>query len=146
MSEFTERSAYPTPDDFRVMRPEYADPADYSPEDAEEGTEAPDPDGLVRATIAIPPFRVTGESATKAGARRAALYEAERTYHQYHPSYRVESPFPDSFTDADGTTWERVPAGQREKLGDYTFTSADGEEDSADIAAMLVWDIRPVEG
>lgn len=145
MSEFTERSAYPTPDDFRVMRPEYADPADYSPEDAEEGTEAPDPDGLVRATIAIPPFRVTGESATKAGARRAALYEAEKTYRTYHPSYRVDSPFPEEFTDTDGTEWTRVPAAKRDKLGDYTFVTKDGEEDSSDIEAMLTWDVRPTD-
>jgi hypothetical protein len=136
MSEFTERSAYPSPDDFRVMRPEYAEPS-------EEGG---DEDELVRAAIVIAPFRVSGESRTKAGARRAALYEAEKTYHSYHPSYRVESPFPDEFTDTDGTVWKRVPAGQREKLGDYTFTTADGEEDSADIESMLVWDVRPVEG
>lgn len=130
MSDFNERSAYPSPDEFRVMRPEYSEPQ-------EEGD-------LVRASITIAPFRVTGESTTKAGARRAALYDAEKTYRSYHPSYRVESPFPDSFTDADGTRWQRVPAKDREKLGDYFFTTTDGEEDSADIESMLSWDVRPV--
>ena len=55
---YTERSAYPHPDDFKVMRPEYADLED----------------GEVQATIVIPPFKVVGRSAAKAGARRAALY------------------------------------------------------------------------
>lgn len=128
MSEYTERSAYPSPDDFRVMRPEY--------------TEA-DEDGYVRAILTIPPFRVTGESRTKAGARRSALYEAEKTYRSYHPSHRVESPFPDEFTDTEGTVWERVPAAKRDKIGDYTFTTSEGEEDSSDIETMLLWDVRP---
>ena len=113
------------------MRPEYAEPQ-------EEGD-------LVRASITIAPFRVTGESTTKAGARRAALYEAEKTYRSYHPSYRVESPFPDAFTDGDGTAWTRVPAKDREKLGDYFFTTTDGEEDSSDIESMLSWDVRPAD-
>ncbi len=86
---------------------------------------------------------MTGESQTKAGARRAALYEAEKTYRSYHPSYRVESPFPEEFTDADGAQWKRVPAKDRDKMGDYFFTTPDGEEDSADIETMLTWDVRP---
>ena len=130
MSDFNERSAYPSPDEFRVMRPEYS-------EVQQEGE-------LVRASITIAPFRVTGESTTKAGARRAALYDAEKTYRSYHPSYRIESPFSDSFIDADGTRWQRVPAKDREKLGDYFFTTTDGEEDSSDIESMLAWDVRPV--
>ena len=127
MSDFNERSAYPSPDEFKVMRPEYTE------------TE----DGFVRAAIVITPFRVTGESSTRPGARRAALYEAEKTYRSYHPSYRIESPFPDEFTDSDGTVWKRLPTGQRDKLGDYSFTTSDGEEDYADIEQMLSWDVRP---
>ena len=134
MSEFNERSAYPPPEDFRVMRPEYSEPEEGAADDA-----------LVRASITIAPFRVTGESRTKAGARRAALYEADQTYRSYHPSYRVESPFPEEFTDTDGTEWTRVPAAQRDKLGDYEFVTSDSEEDSADIETMLIWDVRPVE-
>ncbi len=127
----TDRSAYPHPDEFKVMRPEYLDPE-------EEGDE-------VVAVINIAPFRVSGRSVTRAGARRAALYEAAKTYRNYHPSYRVESPFPDEFYDADGTRWTRVPEHQRTKLGDYAFV-LDGEddEDYADIEQMLAWDVRPV--
>ncbi len=128
MLESTERSAYPVPGDFRVMRPEYVDLED----------------GTFQASITITPFRVTGSSITKAGARRAALYEAEKTYRSYHPSYRIQSPFPDSFVDQEGVRWTRVPPSRREELGDYTFVDADGEEDSADIEQMLTWDVRPV--
>lgn len=127
MSDFNERSAYPHPDEFKVMRPEYTELED----------------GMVEASITISPFKVTGQSVTKAGARRAALYEAQKTYRSYHPSYRVESPFPDTFTDREGQKWRRVPPHQREKLGDYLFEDADGEEDSTDIETMLVWDVRP---
>lgn len=127
MSDFTERSAYPSPEEFKVMRPEYVE------------TE----DGFVRASIVITPFRVTGESSTRPGARRAALYEAEKNYRSYHPSYRIESPFPDEFSDADGAKWKRLPTGQRDKLGDYSFTTEDGEEDYANIEQMLAWDVRP---
>jgi hypothetical protein len=128
MSDFNERSAYPSPEEFNVMRPEYLDMED----------------GYWRAQINIPPFKVSAESETKAGARRAALYEAQKEYRNYHPSYRLASPFPDEFEDASGTKWTRVPAAQRSKLGDYTFVSADGEdEDSADIEQMLTWDVRP---
>ncbi len=130
MSDFNERSAYPSPDEFKVMRPEYTE------------TE----DGFVRASITITPFRVTGESTTRPGARRAALYDAEKTYRSYHPSYRIDSPFPDEFVDTDGATWKRVPPMHRDKLGDYSFVpageSAD-DEDYADIEQMLSWDIRP---
>lgn len=100
-------------------------------------------DSFVRASIIIAPFRVTGESATRPGARRAALYEAEKTYRSYHPSYRIESPFPDEFKDKDGSQWKRVPAIHRDKMGDYSFTTEDGEEDYADIEQMLAWDVRP---
>ncbi|HLT47132.1 MAG TPA: hypothetical protein VK002_07885 [Rubricoccaceae bacterium] len=128
-----ERSAYPHPDEFKVMRPEYLDP------DPEED------DDEVIAIITIPPFRVTGRSVTRAGARRAALYEAAKTYRNYHPSYRVESPFPDEFEDAEGTRWKRVPEHLRPKLGDYTFRlEGEDEEDSTDIEQMLMWDVRPV--
>ncbi len=129
MLETTERSAYPVPEDFRVMRPEY--------EELEDGT--------FEASITIAPFRVVGVSSTKAGARRAALYEAEKTYRNYHPSYRIESPFPDAFTDQEGVRWSRVPASRRDEFGDYSFADADGEEDYADIEQMLLWDVRPVE-
>ncbi len=129
MLETTERSAYPDPGDFRVMRPEY--------EELEDGT--------FEASITITPFRVAGVSSTKAGARRAALYEAEKTYRNYHPTYRVESPFPDQFVDPEGVRWTRVPAPRRDELGDYSFVDAEGEEDYADIEQMLLWDVRPVE-
>ncbi|HIG73190.1 MAG TPA: hypothetical protein EYQ24_01015, partial [Bacteroidetes bacterium] len=78
------------------------------------------------------------------GARRAALYEAAKTYRNYHPSYRIESPFPDEFVDAEGTEWKRVPASKRGTLGDYSFLlEGEDEEDYADIEQMLAWDIRP---
>ena len=127
MLETTERSAYPVPEDFQVMRPEY--------EDLE--------DGSFQASITITPFKVVGTSATKAGARRAALYEAEKMYRSYHPSYRLKSPFPDEFTDPDGVVWKRVPLSRRDELGDYQFIDAEGEEDFADLEQMLLWDVRP---
>ncbi|MDX1419494.1 MAG: hypothetical protein R3181_05955 [Rubricoccaceae bacterium] len=128
-----ERSAYPHPDEFKVMRPEYLEP---DPED--------DEDDEVVAIITIAPFRVSGRSVTRAGARRAALYEAAQTYRNYHPSYRVESPFPDAFEDADGTRWTRVAEHLRPKLGDYAFVlDGEDEEDYADIEQMLTWDVRP---
>lgn len=127
MNDFNERSAYPHPDDFKVMRPEYADMED----------------GMVEANITITPFKVTGLSATKAGARRAAIYEAAKTYRSYHPSYRVESPYPDEFADLEGMQWKRVPQSQRDRLGDYLFRDAEGEEDYADVETMLMWDVRP---
>ncbi|MEM1093104.1 MAG: hypothetical protein AAGJ10_00755 [Bacteroidota bacterium] len=129
MATYTERSAYPHPGDFKVMRPEY--------------TEL-DEDGLYTASITIAPFKVVGKSATMAGARRAALYEADKTYRSYHPSYRVKSPFPEEFEDSEGVTWTRVPQVQRTMLGDYKFTDADGEEDYANIETMLLWGVRPV--
>ncbi|WP_457651337.1 hypothetical protein [Rhodocaloribacter sp.] len=125
--DFNERSAYPHPDDFKVMRPEYTELED----------------GFFQATITIAPFKVTGRSATKAGARRAAIYEAAKTYRSYHPSYRIESPYPDEFVDQEGMHWRRVSPSQREKLGDYVFVDAEGEEDYADIETMLMWDVRP---
>lgn len=126
---FDDRSAYPHPDEFKVMRPEYSDPED-------EGDDT-------IAILNIPPFRVVGYSASRPGARRAALYEAAKTYRSYHPSYRVESPFPDTFVDENGTTWSRVKGSQRDELGDYMFTDEEGE-DYADVEQMLQWDVRPV--
>ncbi len=125
-----ERSAYPHPDDFKVMRPEYLDPEEDSGDE-------------VRASITVAPFRVEGRSMTRAGARRAALYEAQKTYRNYHPSHRIPSPYPDAFTDLEGTEWTRVKASQRGDLGDYQFLlEGDDEEDYADIEQMLAWDIR----
>jgi hypothetical protein len=130
-----ERSAYPPPDDFKVMRPEYTD---LNPEVEDEDQKE------WQATIAIAPFRVTGRSQTKAGARRAALYEAAKNYRNYHPAYRIPSPFPDEFVDREGTRWKRVRTSQRANLGDYTFIlDGDEEEDYADIEQMLSWDVRP---
>lgn len=129
MQDSVERSAYPQPEEFKVMRPEYTELED----------------NYFRASITVAPFRVTGDSTSKAGARRAALYEAEKTYRSYHPSYRIESPFPDVFEDREGVRWSRVPQSQREELGDYKFVGEDGEEDFADIESMLMWDVRPAE-
>jgi hypothetical protein len=131
-----ERSAYPHPDDFKVMRPEYTD---LSPEVEDEDQKE------WQAAIVIAPFRVAGRSTSKAGARRAAIYEAAKTYRNYHPSYRIASPFPDEFVDREGTSWKRVKASQRGTLGDYAFTpEGEDEEDYADIEQMLSWDVRPV--
>jgi hypothetical protein len=130
-----ERSAYPPPDDFKVMRPEYTD---LNPEAEDEDQKE------WQAAIAIAPFRVTGRSRTKAGARRAALYEAAKNYRNYHPAYRIPSPFPDEFVDREGTRWKRVRTSQRANLGDYTFLlDGEDEEDYADIEQMLSWDVRP---
>lgn len=127
--DINERSAYPHPGDFKVMRPEYIEQED----------------GYFVASITITPFKVTGKSSTKAGARRSALYAAEQTYKEYHPSYRVMNPYPSEFVDQEGQTWKLLSPLQREKLGDYSFTDAEGEEDSADIDQMLMWDVRPVK-
>lgn len=130
-----EASAYPEPSDFEVMRPSYHE----------------DEDGFVKATITISPFSVEGESSTKAGARRAALYEAQKTYHSYHPEYDVESPFPEHFVDRQGTEWHRLPPFERSTYGDYKFVADYGkdgeevEEDYVDIETMLLWDVRPEE-
>ncbi|MDX1546200.1 MAG: hypothetical protein R3247_04395 [Rhodothermales bacterium] len=129
MSDYTERSAYPHPEEFEVMRPEYTELED----------------GYFQASITVSPFRVTGKSVTKPGARRAALYEAQKTYRSYHPSFRLRSPFPEAFTDQEGVQWERVPPMKRPTTGDYMFVSEEGEEDYADIEQMLMWDVRPVE-
>ena len=127
----SERSAYPHPDEFKVMRPEYTESEDESE---------------VQASITIAPFRVTGRSVSRPGARRAALYEAEKTYREYHPSYRIESPYPDEFVDHEGTKWTRVRASQRADLGDYAFLlDGEDEEDYADIEQMLAWDVRVAE-
>ena len=127
MRDYNESSAYPHVDDFKVMRPEYLELED----------------GLFQATITIAPFKVVGRSATKAGARRAAIYESAKTYRSYHPSYRIELPYPEKFEDRSGMKWERVSISQRAKLGDYRFIDDEGEEDFADIETMLIWDVRP---
>ena len=127
MPDNNERSAYPHPEDFEVMRPEYTELED----------------GFVQAAIAVAPFRVTGKSSTRPGARRAALYEAQNTYRSYHPRYRVKSPYPDLFTDRQGMLWKRIPPARRAQTGDYSFTDHTGEEDYADIRQMLLWDVRP---
>ena len=122
----TERSAYPHPDDFKVMRPEYEESED---------------DGSWTADINLAPFKVTGVSSTKAGARRAALYEACKVYRSYHPNYKIKSPYPESFKDQTGTQWEQVNPMMRRTVGDYKFEDEEGE-DYADIETMLLWDIR----
>jgi len=131
MRDFDERSAYPHPEDFEVMRPEYTEFED----------------GYFQASITVSPFRVTGKSASKPGARRAALYEAQKTYRSYHPSYRLKSPFQDDeFVDQESIRWKRIPPMKRPSAdGDYLFISEDGEEDYADIEQMLMWDVRPVK-
>ncbi len=127
MRDYSESSAYPHVDDFKVMRPEYIELED----------------GLFQATDTIAPFKVVGRSATKAGARRAAIYESAKTYRSYHPSYRINLPFPETFKDREGMRWELVSPMQRNKLGDYRFIGDGDEEDFADIETMLLWDIRP---
>ena len=122
-----ERSAYPHPDDFKVMQPEYAELED----------------GYFQATIVIAPFKVVGKSVTKAGARRVAIYEAAKTYRSYHPSYRLENPYPKAFMDQESVKWKQLTGLQREKNGDYAFYDEDGDEDYADIEQMMVWDVRP---
>ncbi len=128
MYDLNERSAYPHPDDFKVMRPEYTEVED----------------GLFEASITIAPFKVEGRSITKAGARRAALYEASKTYRSYHPNYRLDNPYPDEFEDREGMKWRRIPQAQRDQFGDYIFTDPEGEEDYVDIETMLTWDVRPL--
>ncbi len=127
MVDFDERSAYPKPLDFEVMRPEY--------EEAK--------DGSVTATITLTPFVVTGTSLTEPGARRAAIHEAHKTYKTYHPNYEIPSPFPDEFRDQEGILWKRLSPMARAMHGDYSFTDPDGEEDYANIEQMLIWDVRP---
>ncbi len=127
MADTNERSAYPLPTEFEVMRPEYTELED----------------GFVQASITVSPFRVAGKSMTRPGARRAAIHQAHHTYRSYHPSYRVESPFPDEFEDQEGMRWKRMAPLQRVSLGDYSFTDPDGEEDYATIEQMLAWDVRP---
>ncbi len=129
MPASTEHSAYPHPEEFEVMRPEY--------EELE--------DGYFQATITVSPFEVKGRSVSMPGARRAALYEGVKTYKSYHPGYRVENPYPDTFVDREGTRWERTSEMQRSQAGDYSFTDDSGEEDYADIEQMLMWDIRPAK-
>lgn len=126
---YNESSAYPHPDEFAVRRP------DYFEQD----------DGFYRAVIELSPFKVSGQSRSKPSARRAALYEAEKTYRSHHPSYKIKNPFPEEFTDREGVEWKRVPRAKRNQMGDYTFVGPDDEEDYVDIETMLMWDIRPAE-
>lgn len=127
MRDFNERSAYPKPLDFEVMRPEYEE----------------HDDGTVTATITVTPFEVEGSSVTEPGARRAAIHEAHKTYKTYHPGYEIPSPFPNEFEDQEAFQWRRLSSMARATLGDYAFTDADGEEDFATIEQMLSWDVRP---
>ena len=129
MADQQERSAYPHPENFEVMRPEYIE----------------QDDGFVKAIITVSPFRVSGQSATRAGARRAALYEAQKTYRNYHPSYPIKNPYPQEFTDSEGMRWKRVSKQRREELGDYIFTDEYDEQDYVGIDTMLMWDVRPVD-
>ena len=142
---FDERSAYPHPDEFKVMRPVYSDQEELDENGEPIERDLPEAEGdEIVASITIEAHRVVGRSTSRPGARRAALYEAAKTYRNYHPSYRVESPFPDEFTDAEGTTWTRVPESKRKTLGDYAFLlDGDDEEDYADLEQMLAWDVRP---
>jgi len=126
MFDSDDRSAYPRPTSFSVMRPAY--------EDQEDGT--------VQASITVSPYTVTGVSTTRPGARRAALHQAHKTYRAYHAAYVIPSPFPDAFTDQEGTRWERATGGDLQ-MGDYRFIDDHGEEDFADIDQMLLWDVRP---
>ncbi|MCY4673271.1 MAG: hypothetical protein OXD43_05820 [Bacteroidetes bacterium] len=89
MFDSGERSAYPKPNNFGVMQPEY--------EKMEDGT--------IQAMIDLISFWTMGVSSTRPGARRAVLYQAHKTYKSYHPPYVVPSPFPDSFTDQGGVEW-----------------------------------------
>ena len=122
-----ERSAYPHPDEFKVMRPEYLELEDT----------------YFQATIIIAPFKVVGKSVTQAGARRAAIYEASKTYRNYHPSYRIDNPYPAAFMDEENTKWKQLAGIQKERNGDYAFYDAEGEEDFANIEQLLLWDVRP---
>ncbi len=128
MPDTNERSAYPHPREFAVMRPEYTD--------LEDG-------GFV-ATITVSPFSVEGQSVSRPGARRAALHKAQLTYRSYHSTFVVESPFPEEFTDQEGMQWNRLSPLQRQSMGDYSFEDMEGEVDYADIDQMLMWDVRPV--
>lgn len=123
-----DRTTYPHPDDFSVKRPQY---------------HATD-DGMYEAVIDVPPFTVKGVSATKAGARRAAIRQAEKNYKSHNPSYQLRDLYPDKFVDHEGTEWERVSPMQRAELGDYAFTDENGT-DYADIDTMLLWDVRVAE-
>lgn len=127
MPDQSARSAYPHPNDFAVKRPEYFE----------------QDDGFWKATITVSPFHVNGQSASKPGARRAALYEAQKTYRNYHPSHRIENPYPEEFTDGEGMEWKRTSPSRRGELGDYIFEDAQGEQDYVDIETMLMWDVRP---
>lgn len=124
-----ERTAYPHPDEFAIKRPEYHQ----------------QDDGLWRAVIDVTPYKVAGQSHTKAGARRRAIYEAQKTYHSYHSDYEVPNPYPEEFTDREGMQWERLPTMARSSKGDYSFTDEEGNEDYVDIETMLLWDVRPAE-
>ena len=127
MPDVNEHSAYPAPKSFEVMRPEYTDMED----------------GSFRASISVAPYKVEGQSITRPGARRAAIYQAHQVYKHYNPSYRLPCPFPEEFADQEGVTWKRMSSIMRATKGDYMFTDADGETDFASIEQMLSWDVRP---
>jgi hypothetical protein len=125
--DYNERSAYPHPDEFKVMRPEYTELED----------------GYFQAAITIAPFKVVGKSTTMPGARRAAIYDAAHTYRSYHPSYRIVNPYPKAFMDQEQVKWKELSGIKKERNGDYAFYDEDGDEDFANIDQMLVWDVRP---
>ncbi len=97
----------------------------------------------MEASIFVAPYRVVGQSLTRPGARRAAVYQAHQTYKHYNPSYRVPCPFPDEFADQEDVSWKRMSTIMRATTGDYRFTDLDGEYDYASIEQMLTWDVRP---
>ena len=99
---------------------------------------------MYEAVIEVTPFEVRGTSATKAGARRAAIRAAEKNYKSHNPSYQLEDIYPEKFVDQEGTEWARVDPSDRSELGDYAFTDENGT-DYVDIDTMLLWDVRVAE-
>ena len=124
-----EHTPYPHPDEFAIMRPQY-----YEQDD-----------GFWQAVIEVSPYKSSGQSRTKAGARRSALLEAQKTYKSHHSDYTIPDHYPDSFTDREGMEWERTPSIQRGQKGDYTFTDEEGVDDYVDLETMLLWDVRPAD-
>ena len=77
MREFYERSAYPKPLDFEVMRPEYEE----------------HDDGTVTATITVTPFEVQGSSVTEPGARRRPSMKRTKPTRPTTPVTKFRAPF-----------------------------------------------------
>lgn len=122
-----EQASFPHPEEFAKATPEYEELRD----------------GYFQASLRVAGFEIVGQSATRPGARRAALHEAARSYHSYSPAYEIPNPFPDNFVDQENVRWARVPQDQRAALGDYSFCVEEDEIDYADIPTMLIWDVRP---